>query len=119
MVTRASFEGSLPPFSALLVSADGRYVVAGTEAAPPGGGGGGGSGGGMPAGVAVLNVPDLRVTHLWELSGNAGVAAVALTGDNTNLLVSGTDRTLTIIADPRLSMRLVDQMFHLGWDTMV
>ena len=56
---------------------------------------------------------------VWELHGSAGVAAVALSRDNTNLLVSGTDGTLTVIADPRLGMRLVDQMFHLGWDTMI
>ena len=42
-----------------------------------------------------------------------------VTGDNTNLVVSGTDGTLTIVADPRLSMRLVSEMFKMGWDTMV
>ncbi len=69
------------------VSADGQYIIAGTEAAPPppfGGGGGTntngpGQGGGMPAGVVILSVPDLRVRHVWELSGNAGVSSLALT----------------------------------------
>ena len=66
-----------------------------------------------------MSVPDLAVLHLWELSGAAGVSALALTGDNTNLVVSGTDGTLTIVADPRLSMRMVSEMFKMGWDTMV
>ena len=48
--------------------------------------------------------------YVWELHNNAGVAAVALTRDNTNLLVSGTDGTSTVIADPRLGMRFV-----VGW----
>ena len=43
---------------------------------------------------------------------------MTLTGDNTNLLVSGTDGS-TVLADPRLGMRLVSQMFNLGWETMV
>ena len=111
IVHAASFEGTLPLFSALVVAADGDYIIVGTEAAAPGTG--------LPAGVVVLSVPDLRVLHVWELSGNAGVAALALTGDNTNLVVSATNGMLTIIADPRLSMRIIDSMFSLGWDTMV
>ena len=56
---------------------------------------------------------------MWELPGGAGVSSMTLTGDNTNLLVSGTDGSLTVLADPRLGMRLVSQMFNLGWETMV
>ena len=43
---------------------------------------------------------------------------MALTGDNTNLVVSGTDGGFTVIADPKLSMRLVQQMFSMGWESM-
>jgi hypothetical protein len=68
--------------------------------------------------VVLLEVPSLRVAHVWELPGGAGVSALTLTGDNTNLLVSGTDGSLTVLADPRLGMRLVSQMFNVGWAEM-
>jgi len=49
---RRYIEGTFPPFSALLVSADGRYVIVGTRApdVPGPGSGGGGLGGGGPGG---------------------------------------------------------------------
>ena len=72
----------------------------------------------VAAGVVLLEVPSLRVAHVWELPGGAGVSAMTLTGDNTNLQVSGTDGSLTVLADPRLGMRLVSQMFNLGWAEM-
>ena len=108
----ASLANDLPPLTAKpIVSSDGRFVVLGTERAA--------TGDPKPAGVALLEVPELRVAHVWELPGGAGVSSMTLTGDNTNLLVSGTDGSLTVLADPRLGMRLVSQMFNLGWETMV
>ena len=107
-----SLANDLPPLTAKpIVSSDGRFVVLGTERAA--------TGDPKPAGVALLEVPELRVAHVWELPGGAGVSSMTLTGDNTNLLVSGTDGSLTVLADPRLGMRLVSQMFNLGWETMV
>jgi hypothetical protein len=66
--------------------------------------------------------PSLPPRHRFQslLSQNGSTCCTAcVTGDNTNLVVSGTDGTLTIVADPRLSMRLVSEMFKMGWDTMV
>ena len=112
VVRAASLADDLPPLTTKpIVSSDGRFVVLGTERAA--------AGDPKPAGVALLEVPELRVAHVWELPGGAGVSSMTLTGDNTNLLVSGTDGSLTVLADPRLGMRLVSQMFNLGWETMV
>ena len=112
VVRAASLADHLPPLATKpIVSSDGRFAVLGTESAA--------AGDAKPAGVALLEVPELRVAHVWELPGGAGVSSMTLTGDNTNLLVSGTDGSLTVLADPRLGMRLVSQMFNLGWETMV
>ena len=111
VVRGRTFRDDLPPFTTPpLVSSDGKFVVLGTERAS--------KGDPKPAGVVLLEVPSLRVAHVWELPGGAGVSAMSLTGDNTNLLVSGTDGSLTVLADPRLGMRLVSQMFNLGWAEM-
>ena len=111
VVRGRTFRDDLPPFTTPpLVSSDGKFVVLGTERAS--------KGDPKPAGVVLLEVPSLRVAHVWELPGGAGVSAMTLTGDNTNLLVSGTDGSLTVLADPRLGMRLVSQMFNLGWAEM-
>ena len=112
VVRAASLADHLPPLATKpIVSSDGRFAVLGTESAA--------AGDAKPAGVALLEIPELRVAHVWELPGGAGVSSMTLTGDNTNLLVSGTDGSLTVLADPRLGMRLVSQMFNLGWETMV
>jgi hypothetical protein len=123
VVAEARLEHALPPLSAMTTTADGKFCVVGTEA----GGGASATPGGpkspartLPAGVAVFTLPDLRLVHVWELHGlsGVGVASMALTGDNTNLVVSGTDGGFTVIADPKLSMRLVQQMFSMGWESM-
>ena len=73
----------------------------------------------LPAGVALLTLPDLRLAHVWELKGGTGARAFALQEDDTAIVVAGEDGSLSAVADPSLSMRLVDRLFDLGLGTMV
>ena len=67
----------------------------------------------------LLTLPDLRLAHVWELKGGTGARAFALQEDDTAIVVAGEDGSLSAVADPSLSMRLVDRLFDLGLGTMV
>ena len=58
----------------------------------------------LPAGVALLTLPDLRLAHVWELKGGTGARAFALQEDDTAIVVAGEDGSLSAVADPSLSI---------------
>ena len=116
IVARAAFEGILTPLSGgLACSSDGKYVLAGAARERDDGD----RTRRLPAGVALLTLPALRLAHVWELKGGVGARAFALQEDDTTLVVAGEDGSLSAVADPSLSMRLVDRLFDLGLGTMV
>ena len=116
IVARAAFEGILTPLSGgLACSSDGKFVLAGAARE----GDDGDRTRHLPAGVALLTLPDLRLAHVWELKNGVGARAFALQEDDTTLVVAGEDGSLSAVADPSLSMRLVDRLFDLGLGTMI
>ncbi|EPS62081.1 hypothetical protein M569_12712, partial [Genlisea aurea] len=58
----------------------------------------------------------LKVFHTIKLEAGQDVTAVALSTDNTNLVVSTASKQLIIFSDPSLSLKVVDQMLKLGWE---
>ncbi|KAK8587933.1 hypothetical protein V6N13_086892 [Hibiscus sabdariffa] len=66
--------------------------------------------------ICLLNLHTLKVFHVLELGEEQDITALALNEDNTNLLVSTTDKQLIIFTDPALSLKVVDQMLRLGWE---
>ena len=111
VISASSFEGRFPPLTQLMVSTDGKYLIAGTARQCIG----------NPAksGIVVLSLPKLQVLHVWELNTNAGVATFAMSSDDSNIVVSGDDGTLSVLCNPRLSMKMVDQMLRQGWSSTI
>lgn len=66
--------------------------------------------------ICFLNLYTLKVFHTLKLGEGQDITALALNKDNTNLLVSTTDKQLIIFTDPTLSLKVVDQMLKLGWE---
>ncbi|KAI6706714.1 hypothetical protein NL676_009676 [Syzygium grande] len=66
--------------------------------------------------LCFLDLHTLKVYHTLKLVDGQDITAVALNKENTNLLVSTTDKQLIIFTDPALSVRVVDQMLKLGWE---
>lgn len=66
--------------------------------------------------ICFLNLHTLKVFHTLKLGEGQDITALALNKDNTNLLVSTTDKQLIIFTDPSLSLKVVDQMLKLGWE---
>ncbi|GBG78164.1 hypothetical protein CBR_g26196 [Chara braunii] len=58
-----------------------------------------------------------QMVQRFELPDDASdVTALALTEDNTNLIVSTSDMQLLVYTDPRVSVIKTDQMLRLGWE---
>ncbi|KAJ7520661.1 hypothetical protein O6H91_19G016200 [Diphasiastrum complanatum] len=64
--------------------------------------------------VILLNLYSLKILHRFRLQQGQNVTAIALNQDNTNLIVSTTDRQLLVFADPALSIKIVNQMLVLA-----
>ena len=122
IVARVALEGILAPLSGgLACFSDGTFLLAGAARRRDGDEEtrDGNRTRYLPAGVALLTLPDLRLAHVWELKGGTGARAFALQEDDTAIVVAGEDGSLSAVADPSLSMRLVDRLFDLGLGTMV
>ncbi|XP_057754842.1 BEACH domain-containing protein C2 [Arachis stenosperma] len=66
--------------------------------------------------ICFLDMHTLQVFHVLKLEEGQDLTAVALNKDNTNLLVSTSNKQLIIFTDPALSLKVVDQMLKLGWE---
>ncbi|XP_052194937.1 BEACH domain-containing protein C2 [Diospyros lotus] len=66
--------------------------------------------------ICFVDLHSLRVFHTLKLREGQDITALALSKDNTNLLVSTADKELTIFTDPALSLKVVDHMLKLGWE---
>ncbi|CAJ1949883.1 unnamed protein product [Sphenostylis stenocarpa] len=66
--------------------------------------------------ICFLDLHTLEVFHVLKLKEGQNITALALNKDNTNLLVSTSDKQLIIFTDPALSLKVVDQMLKLGWE---
>ncbi|XP_027928057.1 BEACH domain-containing protein C2 [Vigna unguiculata] len=66
--------------------------------------------------ICFLDMHTLEVFHVLKLKEGQDITALALSKDNTNLLVSTLDKQLIIFTDPALSLKVVDQMLKLGWE---
>ncbi|KAJ1413665.1 WD40/YVTN repeat-like-containing domain superfamily [Sesbania bispinosa] len=66
--------------------------------------------------ICFLDLHTLEVFHVLRLGEGQDITALALNKDNTNLLVSTSDKQLIIFTDPALSLKVVDQMLKLGWE---
>ncbi|KAI3495022.1 hypothetical protein L1887_37129 [Cichorium endivia] len=66
--------------------------------------------------VCFLNLHTLEVIHTLQLKEGQDITTLAMNNDNTNLLVSTSDKQLIVFTDPALSLKVVDQMLKLGWE---
>ncbi|XP_058104707.1 BEACH domain-containing protein C2 [Magnolia sinica] len=62
--------------------------------------------------VCFLDMHTLKIFHTLELAEGQDITAMALSKDNTNLLVSTADKQLIIFTDPALSLKAGDQMLR-------
>ncbi|KAI3693320.1 hypothetical protein L6452_33155 [Arctium lappa] len=60
--------------------------------------------------VCLIDLHTLKVFHTMKLEEGQDITALAMNKDNTNLLVSTSDKKLIIFTDPALSLKMVDQM---------
>ncbi|KAK2407273.1 WD-40 repeat family protein / beige protein [Trifolium repens] len=65
--------------------------------------------------ICFLDLHTLEVFHVLTLKEGQDITALALNKDNTNLLVSTSDKNLIIFTDPALSLKVVNQMLKIGW----
>jgi len=65
--------------------------------------------------ICLLDLHTLKIVHVLELCQGQDVTALALNKDNTNLVVSLSEKQLLVYTDPMLSVKVVDQMLRLGW----
>ncbi|KAK3280016.1 hypothetical protein CYMTET_12126 [Cymbomonas tetramitiformis] len=65
--------------------------------------------------LTVYRLHALAPIHRLPLPDAAGVAALALTHDNTNMLVATTTGQLLVYTDPAVSVKLMDKMLRIGW----
>eukprot|EP00897_Mesotaenium_endlicherianum_P004357 jgi/Mesen1/394/ME000010S_10848 len=72
--------------------------------------------GGSEPSITLLDMHTLKVAHRYRLPEGFDVTAVALTADNTNLVVSTASSQLLLYSNPALSVKMVDQMLRLGWE---
>eukprot|EP00850_Spirogloea_muscicola_P020769 SM000226S07410 [mRNA] locus=s226:160492:175617:+ [translate_table: standard] len=66
--------------------------------------------------IMFLDLQTLEVLHRLRLPRWSHVTSLALTSDNSNLLISTADAKLLLYTDPNLSLKLVDEMLRLGWE---
>ncbi|CAL1370261.1 unnamed protein product [Linum trigynum] len=66
--------------------------------------------------ICFINLHTLKVFHVLKLGEGQDITALAMSDDNTNLVVSTADKQLIIFTDPTLSLKVVDQMLKLGWE---
>eukprot|EP00850_Spirogloea_muscicola_P008241 SM000043S15869 [mRNA] locus=s43:763446:778532:+ [translate_table: standard] len=66
--------------------------------------------------IMFLDLQTLEVFHRLRLPRWSHVTSLALTSDNSNLLISTADAKLLLYTDPNLSLKLVDEMLRLGWE---
>ncbi|KAL4562785.1 hypothetical protein LXL04_026816 [Taraxacum kok-saghyz] len=66
--------------------------------------------------VCFLDLHTLKVFHTLKLKKGQDITTLTMNKDNTNLLVSTTDKQLIVFTDPSLSLKVVDQMLKLGWE---
>ncbi|XP_019082502.1 PREDICTED: BEACH domain-containing protein C1-like [Camelina sativa] len=64
--------------------------------------------------ICFLNLYTLQVFHMLKLGEGQGITAMALSTDNTNLLVTTEDEQLIIFTDPALRSNEVDKTLKLG-----
>ncbi|XVF79928.1 hypothetical protein PTKIN_Ptkin15bG0029600 [Pterospermum kingtungense] len=58
--------------------------------------------------ICILDLQTLKVLHVLKLGKGQDITALALTKDNTNIIVSTADKQLIIFTNPALSLKLAD-----------
>lgn len=53
----------------------------------------------------------MQVNHTFNLAKGQDITALALSKDNTNLLVSTADKQLMIFTDPKVSQSIMDSSY--------
>ena len=102
----------IPPVTSLTWSRSGEFVIVGTEkkkitkAISSEGVGEGG--------VCLFTLPWLSLYNTWALDST--VTSVTCTGDETNIIVGCENGELVVLANPSLSLRLVDNLLQSGWN---
>ncbi|XAR54112.1 hypothetical protein NMG60_11029121 [Bertholletia excelsa] len=66
--------------------------------------------------LCFLDMHTLQCFHALKLGQGRDITALALDKENTNILVSTSDKQLTVFTDPALSLKVVDHMLKLGWE---
>ncbi|CAI5465683.1 unnamed protein product, partial [Closterium sp. Yama58-4] len=104
--------------SAVQISADGLYVVVGTDCTRDSDEGG--SKRERGSAISLLEIFTLKALYRFKLPESSDVTALALSADNTNLICSASvvlsPGHLILYSNPILSVKMVDQMLRLGWE---
>jgi hypothetical protein len=108
IVAERPLKDLIPLVTSLAWSRSGEYVIVGTEkkTASVAQAGGGGNGG-----VCLFALPWLSLYNTWALE----FAVTTLTSDETNIIVGLENGEIVILANPSLSLRLVDNLLQSGW----
>ena len=110
IVAERRLKDLIPLVTSLSWSRSGEYVIVGTgkKTASAAQGGGGGNGG-----VCLFTLPWLSLYNTWALESS--VTSLTLTSDETNIIVGLENGEIVILANPSLSLRLVDNLLQSGW----
>jgi len=110
IVAERPLKDLIPLVTSLAWSRSGEYVIVGTEkkTASVAQAGGGGNGG-----VCLFALPWLSLYNTWALE--FAVTSLTLTSDETNIIVGLENGEIVILANPSLSLRLVDNLLQSGW----
>ena len=109
VVAERPLKDLIPLVTSLAWSRLGEYVIVGTEKKAASAA----QEGGENAGVCLFALPWLSLYNTWELE--SAVTSLTLTSDETNIIVGQENGEIVILANPSLSLRLVDNLLQSGW----
>ena len=69
--------------------------------------------------VAIFELLSLELLTSWHLNSDSDISHMSLTAENTNLLVATREGSLTVITNPELAVRSLENMLQAGWSSVV
>ena len=96
-----------PDLTCLLVSRDGYHLLVGSVAKEG------------KVTVAIFELLSLELLTSWHLNSDSDISHMSLTAENTNLLVATREGSLTVITNPELAVRSLENMLQAGWSSVV
>lgn len=96
-----------PDLTCLLVSKDGYHLLVGSVAKEG------------KVTVAIFELLSLELLTSWHLNSDSDISHMSLTAENTNLLVATREGSLTVITNPELAVRSLENMLQAGWSSVV